>query len=185
MKKIFYTYLLAVLGACLITFSAELNFSILGTPVPQSAQTLVILCISALFPSYFGILSIALYLIAGLVGLPVFSNSGHGLKHILGPTGGYLFGFIVTGIFIYILKRRKFLTSFPALIIAMLLAHLIILTLGWLWLSKSIGMHLAFAKGVQPFIIGGIVKSLLASFIVYIIINNKYYAKKNPKKNFS
>ena len=178
MKITLYKFLLSILGAGLIYLSAELNFSIPGTPVPQSAQTLVILCVSALFPSYFGILSIALYLIAGLVGLPVFSNSGHGFEHILGPTGGYLIGFLVAGIFIYILKRRKSLTSFPALLIVMLLAHLIILTLGWLWLSKSIGLSMAFSKGVQPFIFGGIVKSFFASVLIYLTFATRLKLKK-------
>ena len=185
MKNTFYKLLLSIIGTCLIYLSAELNLSIPGTTVPQSAQTLVILCISALLPSYFGILSIALYLIAGLVGLPVFSNSGHGVEHILGPTGGYLLGFLVAGILVYKLKRGKLLLKFPALFIVMLLAHVVILTFGWLWLSKSIGMNLAFVKGVQPFIIGGIVKSVLASLVVYLVFNNKYYPKKNPKNKIS
>ena len=181
MKIKFYNYTLAFIGAGLIYLSAEINLSIPGTPVPQSAQTLVVLVSSALLPSYFGILSVALYLIAGSVGLPVFSDSGHGFEHLLGPTGGYLIGFLLAAIFI--LKRRAALTTFTNLLVVMLLAHLIILFFGWLWLSKSIGMNLAYVKGVQPFITGGILKSVLASFLVYLVFNIKYFQKKSPKNN--
>ena len=183
MKKILCNSLLSIIGAGLIYLSAEMNLSIPGTPVPQSAQTLVVLVSSALLPSYYGIFSVALYLIAGLIGFPVFSNYGHGLEHLLGPTGGYLIGFLLAAIFIFILKRRIALSTFTNLLVVMLFAHLIILFFGWLWLSKSIGMNLAFVKGVQPFIIGGIVKSIVASFLVYLIFNNKYFPKKSPKNN--
>lgn len=185
MKKTFYKYILAFIGAGLIYLSAEINLAIPGTPVPQSAQTLVVLVISSLLPSYFGIFSVGLYLIAGLVGLPVFSNSGHGLEHLIGPTGGYLIGFLLAAILIFIIKRSNNSKNLLNLLIVMLLAHVVILTFGWLWLSKSIGIKLAYLKGVQPFIIGGIAKSILAGFLVYLVFNNKYFAKKNPKNNNS
>ena len=174
---------LCVLCAALIYLSAKLNIHIPGTEIPQSAQTLAILIIVALLPNYYGVLAVSFYLVAGLLGMPVFSNAGYGLEHILGPTGGYLVGFLLAAIFISISKQKTEFKNIATNFFIMLLAHVIILFFGWLWLSKSIGMNLAFVKGVEPFVIGGIVKSVLAGICVYLVLNNKYLPKKSPKNN--
>jgi len=180
MKKHYRNFFLATISACLIYFSSRFNISIPGTDVPQSAQTLVILITVALLPSFFGLVAVSLYLIAGLIGLPVFSNGGFGLKHFLGATGVYLFGFLIAAAFIDLCKRNINIFNFYQNLIVMLLAHIIILFFGWLCLSKSIGPQTAYLKGVHPFILGGIVKSVLATIIVCALFNLFVLSKNKP-----
>ena len=168
MPEKFSAFLLVLIGAAIIFLSAKLSITLPGTSVPQSAQTLAILLIATLLPSYNGFYAVLLYLLAGTLGLPVFSDGGHGLTHLLGATGGYLLGFVIAALLLARLKSSEKAKKFLPLLSLMILAHLIILFLGWLWLSNSTGFSTAFDKGVAPFIVGGIVKSLLAAGIILL-----------------
>ena len=86
---------LAVLGTLLLTLSAKTKV-VLG-PVDMSLQTLVVLLIGAAFGLRLGVATLLLYLIEGAAGLPVFQSTpekGLGIPYMLGPTGGYLAGFV-------------------------------------------------------------------------------------------
>ena len=183
MKKFSLNIFLSLLGFCLIYIATHINLPLPGTEILLSAQTLVLLIVAALLPKYFGILAVGWYLLAGLLGAPVFSNNGHGLEHLIGPTGGYLFGFLLAAIFITLNFKKIYSKKFPYILAIMLLAHAIILLLGWLWLSKSIGLNIAFIKGVQPFIVAGIIKSILAALFVYWVTDTILKLKKNPQQN--
>jgi len=137
-----------------------------GSPVPQSGQTLTIILASALLPKPYGILSVVLYLLAGLIGVPVFSDGGSGWTHFSGSTGGYLIGFLVAAVWIQVFANvKKPLFSF----LHYLIAHIFILLLGWAWLSRTIGIINAWELGVNPFFNGAIAKSFLALIIVYAL----------------
>lgn len=111
-------------------------------------------------------ISVLIYLLAGILGLPVFANGGSGLSHAIGPTGGYLIGFILAALLITVLKNNAFVWKPLNITLAMLSAHLIILLSGWLWLSERIGITDAYVRGVEPFLMGGAIKSILAAVIV-------------------
>ena len=155
-----------LIGSLCIFLSAKLNINLPGTDVPQSAQTLAILLLAALLPGFAGVTAVLIYLLLGILGIPVFSNGGSGLSHAFGPTGGYLIGFVLSALLITVLKSNASVWKPLNITLAMLSAHLIILFSGWLWLSTLIGISDAYFRGVEPFLIGGVVKSILAAVIV-------------------
>lgn len=156
--------LLVALGTVFLITSAGIDLQIPGIPVPQTAQTLALLLVVALLPARLGVYSVAIYLGLGVLGLPVFSEGGRGLTHLFGNTGGYLIGFLIAALFLeYVLnqlKLKKILYAFGACV----KAHLIILASGWFWLSTKVGVAQAYEYGVEPFLIGAVVKSIPATF---------------------
>ncbi len=182
MKKFIPQLLLSLLGSCLIYIATLINIPVPATEIHLSAQTLVIIVLVALLPKYLGVFAVLGYLIAGLGGIPVFSNSGHGIQHLLGPTGGYLCGFFLASIFISYSYQKTYSNKFYYHLVISISAHAIILFLGWLWLSKNIGFSKAFFSGVKPFITAGLIKSLLAALIIYGFTKKITRLKKNPQQ---
>ena len=151
-----------VVGFSLLTFaSAQLKIPMY--PVPITGQTFVVLLAGALLGSRLGALVMVAYLVEGASGLPFFQGFSGGLGHILGPTGGYLVAFpaaaYITGAFAEHGWDKHFLTAAAA----MMIGSLVILLSGWAWLSQFMPPSVAFYKGIAPFIIGDIVKILLAA----------------------
>ena len=101
--------LLALLGSALLTLSAKVQVPFY--PVPMTMQTLVVLLIGMAFGARLGVAAVALYLAEGAVGLPVFAGTpekGIGLAYMIGPTGGYLLGFVVaTAVAGWLAERRN------------------------------------------------------------------------------
>src|SRR5204862_1694279 len=110
-----------------------------------------------------GAMAMVAYLVEGASGLPFFQGFSGGLAHITGPTGGYLVAFpaaaYITGAFAEHGWDKRFLTAAAA----MTIGSLVILLTGWVWLLQLFGPTAAFAKGVAPFIIGDVVKIILAA----------------------
>lgn len=136
-------------------------------PVPVTLQTLFTYLAGAVLGGSLGALSQLIYLLLGCIGLPVFAGGEAGLGVLLGPTGGYLMGFIVGSFIIGKLVETKGNPSFTWILISMVIGTLAIYTLGViqlsLWLKTSI--EHAISLGVLPFLIGDSLKILLASFI--------------------
>ncbi|MCB2358578.1 biotin transporter BioY [Clostridium estertheticum] len=113
-----------------------------------------------------GTLSYIVYLFIGLVGLPVFSGFSGGFTKLFGPTGGYLIGFIfmafISGFFI-----DKFSTKIYMCFLGMLLGTIVTYIFGTAWLAYQLNMtfNASLAEGVLPFILGDIVKMVIASLI--------------------
>ena len=106
--------LVALSGTLVLGMAAQLELRLPFTPVPVTAQTFVVMLIGAFLGPNRGVLAIFLYLSSGVFGFPVFSGFGSGLHHILGPTGGYLFGFIVATFTLGYLAENGFDRSFFA-----------------------------------------------------------------------
>ena len=106
------------------------------------------------------------YLVEGASGLPFFSGGTTGLAHLLGPTGGYLVAFpaaaFITGAFAENGWDQRFFTAAAA----MLVGSLVIVFGGWAWLSQFMPAGVAFNAGVKPFIIGDIIKIVLAAAVL-------------------
>lgn len=135
------------------------------TPVPMTLQTLVVL-LSAGFLGRRAAASQALYLALGAAGLPVFNGAAGGAAHLLGPTGGYLAGFVLAAWLAgWTLERPRGLAATSAL---MALATLVILSLGACWLGVLMRLEppRAFELGVAPFLAGDLVKAILAALAV-------------------
>lgn len=134
--------------------------------VPISGQTLAVGLVATILGSRKGALTMLCYLLLGTVGLPVFAGAAAGVPILLGPTGGYIFAFIVAA-FITGLYLEKTSFTLTHAVIANILAMIVTLTIGTLWLkyAADLSWTAALASGTTPFIIPGIIKAVLASWI--------------------
>lgn len=145
---------------------AQISFWI--GPVPITGQTFAVLLSGALLGSRRGALSQIIYLLIGLTGFPFWFAAGGplGIARLLGPTGGYLIGFILAAFVVGWLAERGWSQNIKAAIMAMLLGNTIIFILGLLWLTKFVGFEQVLLVGLSPFILGDLLKILLAGFIL-------------------
>jgi biotin transport system substrate-specific component len=133
--------------------------------VPITAQTFAVLLTGALLGSRLGAMAMIVYLVEGASGLPFFYGGHGGLTHLLGPTGGYLVAFpaaaFVTGAFAETGWDKRFLTA----VAAMAGGSAIIIIAGWAWFSfvTHTAPGVAFKLGVAPFLIGDVIKIILAA----------------------
>jgi len=157
--------LLVVAGVLLLTVSAKLQIPL--WPVPMTMQTYVILVIGMAYGTSLGVLTVGAYLVAGAVGLPVFAGTpgkGIGLAYMVGPTGGYLLGFMLATFLLGKLAEKGWDRRMGSSLVAMTMAHLLILVCGAAWLAVLLGWERAIAVGVTPFITATIIKTILAGF---------------------
>ncbi len=158
---------LAVIGTLLLTVSAKTKV-VLG-PVDMSLQTLAVLLIAAAFGRRLGVATLLLYLAEGAAGLPVFQSSpekGIGLAYMMGPTGGYLLGFVAMAAIVGWAADRGMDRSALRLFGAMLLAEIAMMACGFAWLAWLTGAPTAWQFGVAPFLVPDMIKLALASAIV-------------------
>ena len=136
-------------------------------PVPITAQTFFLNICAVLLGGSLGALSQFIYLMLGIVGLPVFAGGKAGIGVIFGPTGGYLLGFIIAAFVTGEIARAKKGAGIFWYILSMFCGMLIIYCVGSLWLAQTakITFHRALVIGVLPFIPGDIIKILLAAII--------------------
>jgi len=136
-------------------------------PVPIVLQNLFVLVAALLLGSRWAAASVAVYLLAGACGLPVFAGGGGGLGHLFGPRGGYLFGFLIAA---WVVGRisETFRQRPVVEIIGMVVGSLIIYAIGVPWLQMMLGLSLgkALAVGMYPFVPGDIIKIAAAYAIV-------------------
>lgn len=156
--------LLAIVGTLLLTLSAKIQVPF--WPVPMTMQTYAVLCLAAAFGWRLGVATMLLYLAEGAIGLPVFAGTpekGIGLAYMMGPTGGYLFGFVAAAALIGWLAERGWDRSLARMALAMAIGHVVILALGWGWLATLVGAAKAWMLGVAPFYAATVVKTALAA----------------------
>ena len=172
--QIIKSLLVIFLGSVLLAISAKIKIPFY--PVPMTMQTFVVLFLGISFGYKVGVLSVIFYLVEGIVGLPVFSNSpekGVGLSYFVGPTMGYLIGFIfacfIAGIFKY--NKNHILNFFKIII-----STSVIYILGVLWLGNLIGWDKPILEfGVYPFLYAELFKILLLTALVGKIIKFRKY----------
>ena len=159
-EKIIKLTLITLAGTILITISAKVKIPFY--PVPMTMQTFVILLIGITLGKKIGVATVALYLLEGIVGLPVFASSpekGIGITYFIGPTMGYLLGFLVAayiaGSFNY---DKGIINTFLKLIFSVSFIYI----LGLIWLGILIGWDKPIFKlGAQPFLLAELFKILL------------------------
>ena len=154
---------LIVIGSLLTALAARVTIPLPFTPVPITGQTFAVLLTGAVLGSRRGAASMALYVAQGLAGLPVFAGGKAGLAVLLGPTGGYLIGFIVAAFVTGWLAehgwdRRPLTTA-----LAMVLGNVVIYLFGVSWLAAFVGVERAPLLGLVPFLPGDLFKILLAT----------------------
>ncbi len=161
-------------GSVLVALAARIRIPLPFTPVPITGQTFGVLLVGAALGAYRGALSLSLYLLEGLLGLPVFAGGASGLKVLAGPTGGYLLGFILAAWVTGRLAERGWDRSPLRTAAAMLLGEVAIYAVGLPWLAATAGAALAakyhtgvlvavLAAGLFPFIPGDTLKLLAAA----------------------
>ncbi len=152
---------LQLFGASLfITLMTQIEIFLPFTPVPFTGQTLAVLTVGALLGSQKGALSVLLYLAEGLLGLPVFTKASFGFLHLVGPTGGYLVGFVAQAYLAgWLIERQSQFQSLRVLG-SLLVCCAIQMSFGLLWLSHFVGWSQVFGLGLIPFIPGEIVKAI-------------------------
>ena len=155
---------LIVIGSLLLAVSAQ--FKIPLYPVPVTGQTLVVLLIGMIYGLRLGGVTIAAYLLQGAIGLPVFAGGTFGIATLLGPTGGYLGGFLIAAIVMGFLAERGMGRSIVSTIIAMMIGNAVIYVTGASWLASFIGVEKALTSGVLPFLYGDALKLAVATTLM-------------------
>lgn len=171
--------LLAVAGSLLIALSAKIKVPM--WPVDMSLQTLAIFTIAAVFGLKLGLATILLYLAEGAFGLPVFQGTperGIGLAYMVGPTAGYLVGFVLMTAITGWAADRGWWRNPLKIGAAMLVGEIILLALGAAWLMYLFGVQQGIEYGIGPFIVPDILKLSLAAGFATIL--GRYVAPRLP-----
>jgi len=162
---------LAVAGSLLLVLAAKIKVPF--WPVPMTLQTMAVLGIGAAYGSRLGAATVALYIAYGLAGLPVFTNTppvAAGPLYLVGPTGGFLVGFVMAAAIAGWAAARD--ASLVRLVGGLVAAEAALMLLGFAWLAlgaqmaagtTGVGFAKAFAFGVQPFLLGDLVKLALVA----------------------
>ena len=160
-----------VLATALVAICAHIAMPLGFTPIPVTMQTFAVLLLGLLFSPGAAFACLALYLVEGALGLPVFSPHGPGgIAQLLGPSGGYLLSYPFAAALASLLYRRgqrRFVAAFAAAG----LASILILAVGatWLGLLSHLRFSLVFAQSIAPFLPGDAVKVVAASACVGIL----------------
>ncbi len=143
---------------CLLTIlGAMVRVPLPGTPVPMTLQTAVVLFAGVALGARLGACSQLLYLAIGLVGVPVFADSGAGPQYVFGATGGYLLGFLIVPIVVGRLTARP--SGLRPTLVAAAVGTILIFGLGVGWLAISTGsVWTALEQGLLPFWLGAVLK---------------------------
>ena len=151
-------------GAIFLGTLAQIAIPVPGSPVPVTGQTLGVLLLATAYGANMGAATFALYLAIGFAGAPVFAGHGHGIERLVGPTGGYLVGMLISSWVLGALAGRKWDQKLFSAISTMLIGDLIIFSFGLIWLHQYTGKDWVwtFSAGLTPFIFGEVLKIAIA-----------------------
>ncbi|RMD64244.1 MAG: biotin transporter BioY [Alphaproteobacteria bacterium] len=159
--------ILAILGSALLWAAAKIQIPFY--PVPMTMQTFVVLALGVVYGWRLGAATVAVYLLEGAFGLPIFAGTpekGIGLAYMFGPTGGYLVGFLLAAALCGWLAERGWDRSITRTAVAMLAGNIVIYVPGLLWLGTLAGWDKpVLAWGLTPFLLGDLVKLALAAML--------------------
>ena len=168
--------LLVLVGTAVLYASAKIFVPFY--PIPMTLQTLAVMAIAAAYGTRLGTLTVLAYLAEGAVGIPVFTYTPPalaGLGYFLGPTGGFLAGFVLLALIVGYAADRGWDRSVVRLFAAMLVADVVVFALGFAWFAwfahlssggMGAGAPIAWAKGIAPFILGDVLKIALAAMLI-------------------
>ena len=172
--KLIKSLVVVILGSIALTISAKIKIPFY--PVPMTMQTFVVLFLGISLGHKIAVASIGLYLIEGIAGLPVFSNSpekGVGIIYFTGPTMGYLIGFLTAS---FLASKINIKDNFLIILTKLIIATSTIYILGLIWLGTLIGWDKPiFELGAKPFLLAEAFKILLLALITKQIIKIKNF----------
>ena len=167
--KIIKSLIVIFFGSILLAISAKIKIPFY--PVPMTMQTFVVMLLGISFGGKIAIATISLYLLEGILGLPVFSNSperGIGLAYFTGPTMGYLIGFLFACFFASFIKKND---NYFKIFLKLILSVSVIYILGVIWLGTLIGWDKPVLElGVSPFLLAEIFKITLLTILTKKIL---------------
>ena len=164
-KKVNYVVLI-IAASWLLAISAQFTFNLPFSPIPITGQTLAVLLIGLLLGKNRGAAAVGLYLIQGAAGLPVFAGGKSGFVTLVGPTGGYLIGFIAAAYIVGILAELRYDKSLVYIGFSMFVGSLIIYIFGLFWLLQFVGESSVLQMGLFPFLVGDFVKILIGVVVL-------------------
>ena len=163
-SKIIKSLIVIFLGSIILAISAKIKIPFY--PVPMTMQTFVVLFLGISFGYKIALSTVALYLLEGIIGLPVFSNSpekGVGLVYFTGPTMGYLIGFLSACFMSSFIKSEN---NYFSIFLKLIFSVSTIYILGILWLGTLIGWDKPIIKlGVMPFLLAEFFKITLLTIL--------------------
>ncbi|GAA0592611.1 biotin transporter BioY [Caenispirillum bisanense] len=164
------TLVLTVVGVLLLVAASKVRVP--AWPVPVTLQTLCVLLVAACYGCRLGMVTVGAYLALGAAGLPVFAGTperGLGLSYMIGPTGGYLAGFLAAAALVGALADRGWDRRLFTAGLGMTAGIAVIIGLGWLRLSALVGWERALEVGVVPFVPAEAVKIALATCLLPLV----------------
>ncbi|TCL77134.1 MULTISPECIES: biotin transporter BioY [unclassified Curtobacterium] len=156
-----------VLGGALLTAGAA-QVSVPLWPVPITGQTLAVLLVGSALGARRGALSMLVYALLGVVGLPVFAGGSAGVGVLVSPSGGYIVGFVAAAALVGWIAERFGDRPLRNSVLSFALGTVVTFAAGMVWLAVSLGLDLqqTLAFGLYPFVLGGAVKALLGAGII-------------------
>jgi biotin transport system substrate-specific component len=170
-RRLLLDIVFIVSGAILTGLLAQVAIPI--WPVPVTGQTLAVLLVGSALGATRGALSMLVYAVLGIVGVPVFSDWSHGIGVIGGFTGGYIIGFIASAALIGWIAQRQWDHRIWRALISAAAGTIVTFVIGLVWLWVALGKAgypndptTVLVGGLYPFILGGIVKAVIAALVI-------------------
>ena len=158
-----YEALLVLACSGLIALSAQAAVPLPFSPVPVSGQTLAVLLIASALGRRLGSAAVLAYLAEGAMGLPVFAGGIGGPAALIGPTGGYLVGFLPAAWVCGALAERGWDRNIPGMVASMVAGETVLFATGLFWLSRYVGPAAVWGMGLLPFLPGEVAKIVIAA----------------------
>lgn len=166
---------IAFIGSIVLTASAKISVPV--WPVPVTLQTMAVAALAAAFGTRLGLATVLLYIAQGLAGLPVFAGAAAGPAYLMGPTGGFILGFIPMALIVGYAADRGWSRNIFTLGAVMILADAVLFAFGFAWLLALSGqagwidtsnvLLSAYKGAVEPFIIWDIVKMAFGAMTIW------------------
>ena len=154
----------AILGSLLLAASAKVQVPF--WPVPMTMQSMVVILLGMAYGSRLATATVLLYLAEGLAGLPVFAGAGAGPAYMMGPTAGYLLGFVLAAGVTGWLAERGWDRSPVKAVAALAIGHALLFVPGVAWMAVLFGGEKAVALGLTPFLAATVLKTALGAAIM-------------------
>jgi biotin transport system substrate-specific component len=152
-----------LLGSLLIALLAQISIPVPFSPIPITGQTIGVILVGGLLGARRGAISILCYIFEGAMGMPVFAQMKSGIHVLVGPTAGYLWGFVIAAFLIGLLTERGYTKRPIGSFISCFASTTIILIIGMLYLAIFKGFTAALLMGFYPFLVGDVVKSAICA----------------------
>jgi biotin transport system substrate-specific component len=157
---------LIVAGAGLTAGLAQVEIPL--WPVPITGQTLAVLLVGASLGAARGALSMVLYALVGALGAPIFSDHSAGAAVLLGPTGGYIVGFVLAAAFTGWLAQHRWERGLVRGLLAFVAGSVVVFLVGLPWLKVALDLDWlqTLQGGLFPFVVGGVIKAAVAAVVL-------------------